>query len=92
MGPFTAIRLTALGTISVQQSCHPDRSVAQWRDLLFTCSPHASACCVAAKFAAILAVQNELATEAVVEAVRLTPPPTCLDVLSGGKPGARNRG
>jgi hypothetical protein len=28
-------RPTAFGTISLQRNCHPDRSVAQWRDLRF---------------------------------------------------------
>ena len=28
-------RLTGFVAISLQQNCHPDRSVAQWRDLLF---------------------------------------------------------
>src|ERR1700733_4989557 len=27
VGPLTAIRLTAFGAISLQQNCHPDRSV-----------------------------------------------------------------
>jgi hypothetical protein len=27
-GPLTAIRLTALGAISLPQNCHPDRSAA----------------------------------------------------------------
>jgi hypothetical protein len=34
-GPLAAFRLTAFGAISMQQNCHPDRSAAQWRDLLF---------------------------------------------------------
>jgi hypothetical protein len=32
---LTAIRLTASETFSMPQNCHPDRSAAQWRDLLF---------------------------------------------------------
>ena len=38
-GPLTLIRLIAFGAISLQQNCHPDRSVAQWRDLLFLFCP-----------------------------------------------------
>jgi len=35
VGPLTFIRPTAFGTISFENNCHPDRSVAQWRDLRF---------------------------------------------------------
>jgi hypothetical protein len=35
VGLSTAIRLTAFGAFSVQQNCHPDRSEAERRDLLF---------------------------------------------------------
>jgi hypothetical protein len=28
-----------LATFSLQQNCHPDRSAAQWRDLLFLSRP-----------------------------------------------------
>jgi hypothetical protein len=35
VGLLTAIRLTAFGAFSVQQNCHPDRSEAERRDLLF---------------------------------------------------------
>ena len=35
LGQSTTIRLTGFEAISLQQNCHPDRSAAQWRDLLF---------------------------------------------------------
>ena len=40
-GPLTSLFLTVFGTISLQKNCHPDRSVAQWRDLRFISSSHA---------------------------------------------------